>query len=347
MTASVWRDVVGQADAVARLTDAARDPVHAYLLVGPRGVGARQVAQGFAALVLSLGLEPAAAERARRLAREGTHPDLVTIEAKGPALVKEEIEEIVRAAMRSPLEGSRKVILVPDLESLDTSGVGRLLKVVEEPPSSAVFVLLATEVRSELVTIASRCVTVELGPVPRELIRDTLVAEGADGERAMAAADAAGGDLDRARLLVTDERLDTRRRLWAALPERLDGTGASVVIAVREVRAALDEAQAPLEALHAQHLAELEARVELLGERGSGRTELVKRQRREIRRQREDELRFGLATVARRYHAELVAAPDPVVEQALAAIQWAADALVHNPNEALVLEALALDLPPR
>jgi DNA polymerase III subunit delta' len=210
-----------------------------------------------------------------------------------------------------------------------------------------VFVFLATDVPPELVTIASRCVVLEIGPVPRALVEATLLAEGAGADRAGAAADAAAGDLDRARLLVTDDRLAIRRRLWWELPERLDGSGASVVAAVRELRAAMDDAQAPLEARHAAELAELEARVERLGERGAGRADLVARHRRELRRLRDDELRFGLATVARRYHAELLQRPDDDAERALAAIQAAAEALIRNPNEALLLESLALELPPR
>lgn len=353
MSASVWDGVVGQDAAVARLSEAATAPVHAYLIVGPRGAGARQVAHGFAALVLSLGLDGPAADRARRLALEGKHPDLVTIEARGRTLRvgrvgdPGELKLIRDAAVRSPVEGERKVVLVPGIDRSEDEVPAALLKLIEEPPPSTVFVFLAEEVPDPLVTVASRCVTIELGPVPPDLIRRTLLSEGADAERAAAAAAAAGGDLERGRLLVTDPGLDARRRLWFDVPGRLDGTGAAVAATVKELRAALDEAQAPLEAVHAQQLAELEARVEQLGERGSGRADLVRQHRREVRRQRDDELRFGLATLARRYHAELVAAPDPAVERALQAIHAAAEALANNPNESLLLQALLVELPPR
>ena len=60
----------------------------------------------------------------------------------------------------------------------------------------------------------------------------------------------------------------------------------------------IDDAAAPLEARHAIELAELEARIERYGERGSGKRELVERHRRELRRHRTDEVRFGLATLA-------------------------------------------------
>ena len=89
------------------------------------------------------------------------------------------------------------------------------------------------------------------------------------------------------------------------------------------------------------------------GERGSGRAELVARHKREIRRLRSDELRFGLATLSRVYRDRLVGgagsgADDTGIDEALNAIQDAAENLVRNPNEALLLQQLFLRLsPPR
>jgi DNA polymerase-3 subunit delta' len=349
----VWAGVVGQDQAVARLRAAATAPVHAYLLLGPPGSGARGAARGFAALVLADGLTGPAAERARRLAVEGKHPDLVVVEAQGRTLrvggpgSPGELKAIRDAAVRSPVEGPRKVVVVPAIDHAEAEVLGALLKLVEEPPESTVLVFLAAEVPPELVTVASRCVTIELRPVPAGVIEATLAAEGVEAARAAAAADAAGGDLDRARLLATDDGLAARRRLWWELPERLDGSGAAVVAAVKALRAAIDDAQGPLISRQVEEVKALEERVQQLGERGSGRAELAARHKRELRRLRDDELRFGLATLARRYHQELVASPDTGVEAALAAIQEASEALVRNPNEALLLEALALRLPSR
>ena len=49
----LWADVVGQDDAIAELRAAVDAPVHAYLLVGPRGWGARELARAFAAGLVS------------------------------------------------------------------------------------------------------------------------------------------------------------------------------------------------------------------------------------------------------------------------------------------------------
>jgi DNA polymerase-3 subunit delta' len=119
---------------------------------------------------------------------------------------------------------------------------------------------------------------------------------------------------------------------------------------VDQVRDGMDRAQGPLEARQAVELEALEERVEQLGERGSGRAELVARHRREVRRARTDELRFGLATLARVYRDRLVEGDTPAAvdaaEAALAAVQETAENLIRNPNEALLLHALFLRLSP-
>ena len=347
-TPDPWDGLVGQAEARARLEQAAVSPVHAYLLLGARGSGTFRAALAFAALVLSIGDEGEVRERTVGLAVEGKHPDVILVEPQGAALRVSEAEEIIRAGLRTPVECERKVIIVTGVEAIEEAAIGKLLKVVEEPPPSTVFVLLADEVPPEIVTIASRCVTVEFGPLSATELAGALADGGVDPERAAMAAAAAGGDLERARLLATDDALAERADRWRRVPDRLDGSGYMAAELVDEVRAAMDGAQGPLEARQATELEELEARVEQLGERGSGRADLVARHKREIRRLRVDELRFGLATMARVYRDRLVEAGG-VDDHALAcveAIQTTAENLIRNPNEALILQDLFLRLSP-
>ncbi|MEM9565180.1 MAG: hypothetical protein AAGA93_21335 [Actinomycetota bacterium] len=343
-----WVELVGQDEARARLETAARAPVHAYLFLGTRGSGTFRAALGFAGLVLADGLDGPGAERAITLAVEGKHPDVLVVEPQGASLRVAEAEEIIRAGLRTPVEGERKVIVVTGIEVLEEAAIGKLLKVIEEPPPSTVFVLLAEEIPPEMVTIASRCVTVEFGPLSVIELERALVDGGAEPERASVAAAAAGGDLDRARLLATDDDLADRADRWRRVPERLDGSGFMVAELVSELRAGMDQAQGPLEARQKGELEELEVRVEQLGERGSGRADLVARHKREVRRLRSDELRFGLATLARVYRDRLVAGggDDDGSLDALAAIQESAENLIRNPNEALLLQHLFLRLVP-
>jgi DNA polymerase-3 subunit delta' len=368
VTADPWAELVGQLEARSRLEAAAENPVHAYLFLGTRGSGTFRAALGFAGLLLAAEYaevgDAAAEQRAIALAVDGKHPDVLVVEPQGAALRVSEAEEIIRAGLRSPVEGRRKVIIVPGAEAIEEAAIGKLLKVIEEPPPSAVFVLLAEEVPPETVTIASRCVTVEFGPLSVLELERALADSGVVADRASVAAAAAGGDLDRARLLATDDDLAVRATLWGEVPGRLDGTGYMVQELIAEVRDGMDRAQGPLEERQKTDLEELEARVEQLGERGSGRADLVARHKREIRRLRYDELRFGLATMARVYRDHLAAGvgagaasgaggsagglklDDAATYEALAAIQTAAENLIRNPNEALLLQHLFLRLVP-
>ncbi len=284
-------------------------------------------------------------DRAVALALAEEHPDLLVVERVGASISVAQADQIIERASRSPVEGQRKVLVLDEFH-LVTAVVGpKLLKTIEEPPEGTFFVVLVEEVTPDLVTVASRCVRIDLGPVPSDAIVAQLVAEGVDPERADQAAIAAAGDLRRARVLAADDRLELRRRAWHDVPDRLDGTGSTAVQAADDLLAMIDDAMAPLVARHEQELADLEDRVALTGERGSGRKELVERQNREQRRYRADELRFGLTTLARRHRDELATSARPANAIAtLEAIQLVAEALVRNPNERLQLQALFVKL---
>ena len=356
MTALVsdpWEAVVGQPDAVRRLSAASRTPVHAYLFVGPPGSGKRQAAGVFGGEILAAA-DPDGAERHRRLAAALIHPDIVVFAPSGNALRlgsstdPGEIPAIIKEASRSPTEGTRKIVVVEQFQTAEAGASSALLKLVEEPPESTIFVLLATDVPPHQVTIESRCTRVDFAALSAGDIAAELVAEGlVDADRAAVVAAAANGDLGRARVLVLDERLAARRDAWWSVPDRLDGTGAAAGALVDELRAMIDDASTARVARHDEELAALEEREEQLGTRGSGRREMETRHKRELRQYRTDELRFGLATLARRYH-EVIAAGDPREGplDAVDRIRQAAEALVRNPNETLLLQALFVRLPP-
>jgi DNA polymerase-3 subunit delta' len=344
---AVFDDVVGQESAVAHLRAAVAAPVHAYLLVGPPGSGKRTAAVAFGAALLCPQGGCGTCDVCRR-ALGGSHPDVLMVERTGPSITVDQAREVRRLAMRSPNEGSRKVLVLVDFH-LVREAASVLLKVLEEPPASTVFVILAEQLTPELVTIASRCVQVDFGPLRPDQVASALVAEGADPRLAEQVAGVAGGRLDRARLLIDDTAFAQRRDVWREVPGRLDGTGAKVAEVADELARLLGAAGvATLEARQAAELAELDERVKRTGERGAGRKVLAERHKRELRRLRHDELRFGLATLAGVYRDALAAGEgdDRANIAAVAAIQSAAESMIRNPTEALLLQSLLLRLPP-
>lgn len=344
---ALWVQVIGQPDAVRQLRASTLTPVHAYLFTGPAGVGKLVAARSFAAALLCpRGGCGRCSVCVRALAE--AHPDLVVVEREGASITVEQAREIVRLALRSPTEGPRKVLVLVDFH-LVTAAAPTLLKIIEEPPPSTVFVVLAEQITPELVTIASRCVVVPFAVLGRRTIVETLVHDGAASEQAERAADLAGGRLDRARLLVADPDLGSRLEFWERIPSRLDGTGAAVSVIVAETIALLDHAAAgPLAARQDAEAAAMETRLEAVGARGGAgtRKELLERHKREQKRVRDDELRFGLGILTRVY-ASRAKAPSDEQASALRAVTRIAETNVHlerNPNLALALQSLLLHL---
>ena len=340
----LWDSVIGQDAALAELRAAVDTPVHAYLLVGPHGSGKRALARAFAAALLSVDHTGDEAVRHASLALAEAHPDLTVFERKGPSISAAQADEIIALAARSSVEGGRKILVLDEFHLVSLAGP-KLLKTIEEPPPNTIFLILADDISPDLVTIASRCVQVDLGSVPTEAIVERLVTEGVPADRAADAASAASGDLTRARLLATDERLGLRRAAWKAVPGRLDGTGSSAVETADDLLAMINDAMVPLTDAQTLEAKELEERVKASGERGSGRKLLEDRHKREARRYRTDELRAGLTELARHYRDELPGSARPLgVIDAISAISSLADNLGRNPNERLQPVALFLKL---
>ena len=343
---SVWSGVVGQTQAIRRLTQIARDPVHAYLFVGPPGSTKDEASRAFAALLMAGTDDPS--QRDARLALAGEHPDVREVQRYGARISADQVNDIIRNASLAPVEGLRKVMILHDFHLLDAPAAARLLKTLEEPPQSTIFIVLADQVTPELTTIASRCVRIPFSALSDDVVAGELVAAGIDPATAQVAALAAEGNLTRARVLATDTGLMGRRDAFAGLAARLDGTGTTVVKLCTELLALIDAAAEPLAVRQAAELAALEARVAATGERGSGRKQLEEHHKRELRRHRADELRSGLGVLAGAYRDALVEGRLPRPEAGVTAvtrIHAALEAMERNPNETLLLQALLLDLP--
>ena len=352
----LFAEVVGQDRAVARMSAAAERPVHAYLLHGPPGSGKREAARGFAAALLCPQGGCGTCETCRRVL-SGVHPDMVVIERTGASLSVDDAQKITTRAQRRPIEGDRQILCVPDVH-LASSAIPALLKTVEEPPPSTIFLLLADDLPAGLATIVSRCVQVPFRAVATSDIAAWLKAREVEERVADAVAAASGGDLERARLLADDPGFADRQQRWRSVPSRLDGTGAAAAMVAEELLTLADASVAPLREAHIREMTALEEQAEIIGARGiTGRKDVEDRHKREIRRYRTDDLRMGLAVLADTYRDRLVAnVADPAgtshgagAERRRAAahveaVSRASGALRRNVQEALLLEALMVEL---
>jgi DNA polymerase III subunit delta' len=345
---SIWRDVVGQDAAIGQLRAAAESgPVHAYLFVGPAGSTKLQAARAFAARVMSGGEDRD--QRDARLVLAGIHPDVREVRRAGAAISAEQAREIVRLSSLAPTEGERKVLILDEFHLLRPEGAALMLKTIEEPPPSSMFVILCDFVPNDLITISSRCVRIDFRSIGADVVAERLVAEGATPEAAATAAHAALGDLDRARVLANDPELAARREAFARAPHQLNGTGAVAVRTAASLLDMIDASAAPMVERHEQEIAMLDEQIAQYGQKGSGRKQLEERHKRELRRHRTDELRAGLATLAATYRDSLTAdgaiADIDECSAAVRRIHDALESLERNPNERLLIESLLWSLP--
>ena len=138
---ALWELVIGQGSTVETLRSAAQQPVHAYLFVGPPGGGKVRAALAFAASVLCPRGGCGECDICRRALNQ-THPDLLNVEREGASISVDQAREIIRLALRSPVEGARKVLILNDFHLVTNAGP-TLLKIIEEPPPSTIFLVLA------------------------------------------------------------------------------------------------------------------------------------------------------------------------------------------------------------
>lgn len=344
-----WATIVGQGEAVAGLRAWSADPVHAYLFVGPSGTGKRQAARAFSAAIqaqLFVGDEQGS-ERQLRLALDDKHPDVEIHEPAGAQLLVDSVRQaIIPSVFRKPSDGARRIVVIDRFHDAQPAAAAALLKTVEEPPPSAIVILLAESVPTEHVAIASRCSRIDFPPLSRTDLEGWIADQGIAPDQTDVLIEASAGDLRRLELLTNDPGFSDRAALWASLPSTIDGTGATAGSLVRELTAMMAAASEPLTERHQREIEELDAREEMLGTRGSGRSGVEARHKRELRRLRTEEVHFGLRVLARRYSRALADGGSRDIVSAITRLREANDAMIRNPNESLLLHNLFWNLPP-
>jgi DNA polymerase III subunit delta' len=220
----------------------ATGPSHAYLFRGPRGAGKRTVARAFAAEILAGAADDGEDARRRALLDPSPHPDLVWLAPKGAQHMVEEVRErVIRAAAYRPYEGGKRVFVVEAAEAMRDESQNALLKTLEEPPEFVHLILLTAEPAALLETIASRCQPVDFAPLPPEAVEAALRERAADADEneIAAAARLAAGDVERARLLLSEQGRALREQAvakdWGAMLKSAEAAGEEAETAARDV----------------------------------------------------------------------------------------------------------------
>lgn len=188
---------------------------HAYLFLGPEGVGKKTLALELAKAVNCSQKDPPCGRCPSCLRISSAHhadvisynlsfqgdeaPDSLQREESTTGRRREigvdKIKELQEMAHLTPFEGKKKIFIVEEADRLSEEASNRLLKILEEPPAAVLIILLAKAAKSAgykqaasgglLPTIVSRCQIIELHPASLSLLEKTLISKpGVDARRA-------------------------------------------------------------------------------------------------------------------------------------------------------------------
>jgi len=211
-----FRDVVGHVrliDLLSRSVAGSTLPP-SLLFAGPAGIGKRltalAVAQSLNCLNPSNGDACGTCAACSRIAR-GVHPDVLFLSPNENGNIKmESVRDVIDRAQYRPFEGRRRVVIIDGADGLVQHAQNALLKTLEEPTPSSVFILVTSLPDLLLPTVLSRCPQLRFRPLSAEDIATVLMASGRSEAEARAVAATADGSLGQALQASAGELVESR-----------------------------------------------------------------------------------------------------------------------------------------
>ena len=171
-------DLVGQAHVSRTLKNAVAQNrlAHAYLFVGPRGIGKTSTARILAKSLNCIKgptITPCGeCDNCREIAA-GNSLDVIEIDGASNNSV-EDVRQLRENVRYAPAKGRYKIYLIDEVHMLSPAAFNALLKTLEEPPEHVKFIFATTEPQKVLPTILSRCQRFDLHRIPANLIAKHL-----------------------------------------------------------------------------------------------------------------------------------------------------------------------------
>ena len=171
-------DLVGQAHVSRTLKNAVAQNrlAHAYLFVGPRGIGktstARILAKSLNCIKGPTVTPCGECDNCREIAA-GNSLDVIEIDGASNNSV-EDVRQLRENVRYAPAKGRYKIYLIDEVHMLSAAAFNALLKTLEEPPEHVKFIFATTEPQKVLPTILSRCQRFDLHRIPANLIAQHL-----------------------------------------------------------------------------------------------------------------------------------------------------------------------------
>lgn len=178
--------VIGQDLSISMLKNSLYQKIYfpAYLLTGQRGCGKTTSARIFAAAINCMHLPqfqqnphetiPCLTCTSCKAMQAGNHPDFIEIDAASNTGV-DNVRAIIEAASFVPLLGQKKLYLIDEAHMLSKAAFNAFLKLLEEPPTTALFMLATTELHKIPDTVLSRCIKLSFKALAPETLTEYLI----------------------------------------------------------------------------------------------------------------------------------------------------------------------------
>lgn len=216
---------------------------HAVLFSGRSGAGKKTLARYTAQLLLCNDRESPACGvcPACRSIESNAHPDVIFVKEQcGGKYAFEPLREVLAGTVVRPNNGSVKVYVFEDCDTMRTEHLNALLKLIEEPAEYLRFVFTCENTRVIPETILSRVTEFEVPDTPVKDCEQALLDSGVDAERSRELAEMFAGNIGKCRAVLdggSDSQLiETARKAAAALGKR-DGFGLAAALSEQSGRA--------------------------------------------------------------------------------------------------------------
>jgi DNA polymerase-3 subunit delta' len=243
-----FSEILGHAKQIQSFRSALRNGRlhHAYLFLGPEGIGKRTIALSVAKAIHCETGDGDFCGTCANCARinGANHPDLRVI---GPLPDKKEISiqqvrEIEHGLNLRSFSGKRKIAVIDPATLMNLSAQNALLKTLEEPPQGSLLILIASNAGGLLPTLRSRCLLLSFAPLERELVARFLNSkQRLDSERAELLAALAMGSIGTALALHDEARRDQRRGWSEIVCSLAPGNYRSAIEAAEDLAAKKDQ----------------------------------------------------------------------------------------------------------
>ena len=210
-----FADIIGQEQIREHLCNAISSGKisHAYIINGERSSGKEFIARVFAMALQCEreGIEPCGECHSCRQALGNNQPDIIYVSHEKPNTIGvEDIRTQINGDIGlKPYASPYKIYIMNEGEKMTVQAQNALLKTLEEPPEYAVILILTTQIEALLPTILSRCVVLNMKPVPDALVKKYLMEElGVPDYKANICVAFARGNVGKAKLLASSEEFE-------------------------------------------------------------------------------------------------------------------------------------------